>query len=260
LHAGKFADPPPALIAKCENVKPSNDAEEQQLGIADYSIHKARNESKETTDDKLKTKVNQPFKRLQHLGEKKAVEAWEGARSMVEPRKKAEKARRDEILEIQMQGMEKVEAQNAKRNVKAKEHKEEFKAVKIARNNKELKELLAGVGKNDEKLGKQIVLAQIRQLTKNHGVSTHTLPTTKSGRRLPFADLFDNLSNFLARCDPLAKPRPKPKSKPKSAQTQARKRGRPQVSEASKAESQKQKRRRTEDSKGDMEWDRELEK
>lgn len=228
LFGGKYGDPSPQLRAACKHIRPNNDAQERAFGIVDYRIKKHPHESIEMTDARQKISLNQPMPELEKLGEKKADQAWAEARLLLRKRKRSEKERRKQYRQAKMAKIEqKVQAEDRKDEKKEKaEH--EFKAVTVATTKAKLDALL----RSDEgkalpvALQKQILRAQIKQLTGVHQVSKHTLPLTKANKRLEADELYANIVSLMKHGDP-TKPETEAKFREERNAQKKPRRGRP---------------------------------
>ena len=250
LFAAKFGAPAPELRRLCNHIKPNNDAQERGFGIVDFRLQKNRNETTETTDAKLKTIINGSHRFLDQMPDEQADSCWDKARSMVPGRAIAAKERREIVSEQRVASIRKKQQTNARKTQKTKEKKEEFKAVKVARTQGELDKLVGRIHGTVAltismplKLAETILRAQITQWTKVHGVKAKTLPLLRNKQNLTFAELYQKLSDFLARGDPLA-------PKKESAEKKKAKRGRPK-STASMKDRRDKKKCKVDD---EMEW------
>lgn len=217
---GQFADPTASLIHQFKHVKPSNDAQERDFGILDYLIHRGRRQTTERTDAKLKVATNKPFVLLAELSAENREDVWQKAKRERKERLTVQHERRLQYQQQKIANMNK-ETKKAERKVtKVDEKKREYKFVELARTVDDLNILLRGA--NNDRLGKQIVLAQIDQWTSVHGVSRQLLPKTFNRKPLDFTELYNNLRALLDEGDPFA-----PETAQRLRQKVAKRPGRP---------------------------------
>lgn len=201
LFAGRYGDPAPELLSRCKHIKPNNDVQERAFGIVDNRVHKNPNESTEKTDARLKMLLNRPMLELEALGDEKANEAWRAARALRSKRVREEtdQKRRQEFQDAKLERLRQRQQKRSKKNEKAKEIKQQFQGVQAVRTKADLDTLLRDLS---PQLTKQVLRAQVQQLTKMHGVSTRLLPLKQNGKRLEADALYANLTALLAHGDP----------------------------------------------------------
>ena len=217
---GQFADPDKSLIQQFKHVKPSNDAQERDFGILDYLVQTSRRQTTERTDVKLKVGINKPFELLAEMNPADRQDVWQKAKKEGKNRLTVLRERRLDYQQQKIANMN-TELKKTERKVnKAEKKKKEYECVELARTVDDLKSLLRGV--KEDRLGKQIVQAQIDQWTSVHGVSRQVLPKTRNGKTLDFTALYNNLSALLEEGDPFA-----PETAQRLRQKAAKRPGRP---------------------------------